>query len=333
MAAIQIHSKTTQNVNKLTELFIPGDRGVFLLAEAFKSDLWLKALDLQDCGITTTGANYLLDGLKFNAMMHVLDVRLNVKIDRDTLQKIMEQVMINSSGHSTDYEWMDLTQAAAISMNISAKPAKDPRGASPPSQEQITTAQQLQAAKRDMKKRRVTNTSFSKRNQFLASGSSVSKMKRCKSTGSVMFNKSVISNGSGGQADTHRQPGHHHYHHSGQEASQSGGGVPWRAAARANRYRVSTSCAFRKVGSSGSFRQEAGEEEEEYEEEEDEGNGEYDEVGNKENLAEEADGTGVEFVSDERMRLHRMGGKSHGKGSVGLQIVCSKVWVDYSGWI
>ena len=99
-----------------------GDRGVFLLAEAFKSDLWLKALDLQDCGITTQGANYLLDGLKFNAMMHVLDVRLNVKIDRDTLQKIMEQVMINSSGHSTDYEWMDLTQAAAISMNIAAKP-------------------------------------------------------------------------------------------------------------------------------------------------------------------------------------------------------------------
>ena len=98
-----------------------GDRGVFLLAEAFKSDLWLKALDLQDCGITTVGANYLLDGLKFNAMMHVLDVRLNVKIDRDTLQKIMEQVMINSSGHSTDYEWMDLTQAAAISMNIASK--------------------------------------------------------------------------------------------------------------------------------------------------------------------------------------------------------------------
>ena len=49
-------------------------------------------------------------------MMHVLDVRLNIDIDRDTLQKIMEQVMINSSGHSTDYEWMDLTQAAAISI-------------------------------------------------------------------------------------------------------------------------------------------------------------------------------------------------------------------------
>ena len=54
------------------------------------------------------GIYFFKDGLKFNAMMHVLDVRLNVDIDRDTLQKIMEQVMINSSGHSTDYEWMDL---------------------------------------------------------------------------------------------------------------------------------------------------------------------------------------------------------------------------------
>ena len=62
----------------------------------------LIALDLQDCGITTIGANHLLEGLKFNAMMHVLDVRLNPKIDRDTLQKIMEQVMINSSGKETE---------------------------------------------------------------------------------------------------------------------------------------------------------------------------------------------------------------------------------------
>ena len=59
-------------------------------------------MDLQDCGITTVGANHLLEGLKFNAMMHVLDVRLNPKIDRDTLQKIMEQVMINSSGKETE---------------------------------------------------------------------------------------------------------------------------------------------------------------------------------------------------------------------------------------
>jgi centrosomal protein CEP78 len=105
--------RITANANPLI-----GDLGVKELAEAFKSDLWLKALDLQNCGITTAGANYLLDGLKFNAMMHVLDVRLNVDIDRDTLQKIMEQVMINSSGNNTEYEWMDLNQTATAAVVI-----------------------------------------------------------------------------------------------------------------------------------------------------------------------------------------------------------------------
>lgn len=79
-----------------------GDKAAEHLAEAFKGDLWLKALDMQDCGITTEGATYLLSGLKFNAMLHVLDVRLNPKIDRDMLQKIMEQVMINSNGKDTE---------------------------------------------------------------------------------------------------------------------------------------------------------------------------------------------------------------------------------------
>jgi len=278
-----------------------------LLAEAFKSDLWLKALDLQDCGITTTGANYLLEGLKFNAMMHVLDVRLNVKIDRDTLQKIMEQVMINSSGHSTDYEWMDLTQAAAISMNISTKPTKEMKPTSPSKHEPTTTQQlqqqqqqqqQLQVTKREMKKRRVTNTSFSKRNQFMASGSSsVGKMKRCKSTGSVIFNKSVISNGSGGHTDNNRQTSHYHNHYKeSQTSGGGGGGVPWRTAARANRYRVSTSCA------------------DEYEEAEADGCDEYDVVVDKENLWDDVESGGVEFVSDERVRAHRVSGKNHGKG-------------------
>ncbi|CAF0863953.1 unnamed protein product [Brachionus calyciflorus] len=190
-----------------------GDQGVQYLADAFKSDLWLKALDLQDCGITTQGANHLLDGLKFNAMMHVLDVRLNVDIDRDTLQKIMEQVMINSSGNNTEYEWMPLTQQTNLTQstsNSSMTPKK-------------------------IKKRRNTNTSFTKKPQINSVSNSLSRMKRCKSTGSVICNKSP--------------------------------GIPWRTAARANRaHRVSGSCAYRKVAGLSSENYD-GEEEEDYDEE------------------------------------------------------------------
>lgn len=196
-----------------------GDHGVYLLSEAFKSDLWLKALDLQDCGITTTGANHLLDGLKFNAMMHVLDVRLNVDIDRDTLQKIMEQVMINSSGHSTDYEWMDLTQAAAVS-NIASK-----------SKEAVSN----QLNKIKIKKRRNTNASFSKKSQFVSVASTNTfRMKRCKSTGSVVLNKSP-------EVNQNRQS-----LHLAVDVVPTAG-IPWRTAARADRYRAGYSCSYRKV--------------------------------------------------------------------------------------
>ncbi len=176
-------------------------------------------------------------------MMHVLDVRLNVEIDRDTLQKIMEQVMINSSGHST-YEWMDLTQAAAVVSMNSQKSSKDTQ-----QQQQQQNAlssnmqqqQQQQQTKMRIKKRRNTNASFSKKNQFISSMNS-HRMKRCKSTGSVAIQKSPQANQ---QLANQRQS-----LHLGNTPTASG--IPWRTAARADRYRVSSSCAYRRVMPSSS---------------------------------------------------------------------------------
>jgi centrosomal protein CEP78 len=214
-----------------------GDKGVQYLADAFKSDLWLKALDLQDCGITTQGAKYLLDGLKFNAMMHVLDVRLNVNIDRDTLQKIMEQVMINSSGNNTDYEWMDLSQTAVASISTkSASSSQNNSNNSGSNKQQLANinVNQVQPIKKSTKKRRNTNISFNKRpiNQISSSINSLSKLKRCKSTGSVVFNKSPPTSDKKKSSIANQG---------------SGSGIPWRAAARAERYRVSSSCAYRNI--------------------------------------------------------------------------------------
>lgn len=212
--------RITINSNELI-----GDKGVQCLADAFKSDLWLKALDLQDCGITTQGANYLLDGLKFNAMMHVLDVRLNVGIDRDTLQKIMEQVMINSSGNNTEYEWLALTQQNNHK-STSLSPSNQKKN----------------------KKRRNTNISFTKKSQVNTVSNSFNKMKRCKSTGSVLCNKSPIASTSSGQ--------------------QPKPGVPWRTAARASRFRAPGSSAYRRaIGLSSSNNQCDEDNDDEYDEE------------------------------------------------------------------
>ncbi|WAR11247.1 CEP78-like protein, partial [Mya arenaria] len=79
-----------------------GDQGAALLAEALKDDLWLKALDMQGNGISSTGAKALLDVLKYNTTLVVLDVRRNPLIDRDLVHAIMEQLMINCNGQDTE---------------------------------------------------------------------------------------------------------------------------------------------------------------------------------------------------------------------------------------
>ena len=91
-----------------------------------------------------------------------------------------------------------------------------------------------------LKKRRTTNASFSKKAQFIQNGS-FNRIKRCKSTGSVICNKSpksATSDCSQNQQEKQQQR---------QSNSGGSGGIPWRTAARANRYRVSSSCAYRRV--------------------------------------------------------------------------------------
>jgi hypothetical protein len=227
-----------------------GDKGVEYLAEAFKSDLWLKALDLQYCGITNKGANYLLDGLKFNAMMHVLDVRVNSGIDRDIVQKIMEQVMINSNCNSTEYEWMKAIEINPASSSTLAAPST---ALNHQNHHSPKTSSRIGANGRDptlsggksnsaSKKRRNTNASFNKKPQFNTSINSL-KMKRCKSTGSVICNKSPAASGSNSRAS--QAAGQYHPHTSkNSNGSSNGGGVPWRAAARARNH---MNCAYRKL--------------------------------------------------------------------------------------
>nr|XP_026652426.1 centrosomal protein of 78 kDa isoform X3 [Zonotrichia albicollis] len=64
--------RITFNCNMLV-----GDRGASAFADCLGEDLWLKALDLQQCGISSEGARSLLDALQTNTTLVVLDVRKN----------------------------------------------------------------------------------------------------------------------------------------------------------------------------------------------------------------------------------------------------------------
>ena len=82
------------------------DHGARILADALKDDLWLKALDLQNCSISSDGAQILKESLSFNRSLWILDLRRNQQIVYDLLRSIIEQVMINAGGEHAEYPWI-----------------------------------------------------------------------------------------------------------------------------------------------------------------------------------------------------------------------------------
>ncbi|XP_028392433.1 centrosomal protein of 78 kDa-like [Dendronephthya gigantea] len=89
-----------------------GDRGVESLAEALKDDLWLKALDLQQCGISNRGALALQSLLRCNKSLAVLDLRINPLIERDLITSITQHVLVNAGRGETEYAWLGVQETS-----------------------------------------------------------------------------------------------------------------------------------------------------------------------------------------------------------------------------
>ncbi|NWX95905.1 CEP78 protein, partial [Nothoprocta ornata] len=93
--------RITFNCNMLV-----GDRGASAFAECLGEDLWLKALDLQQCGISSEGAKSLFDALQTNRTLVVLDIRKNPLIDHVLVKSIIEKVLMNGNGAHSEYKWL-----------------------------------------------------------------------------------------------------------------------------------------------------------------------------------------------------------------------------------
>ncbi|XP_060101982.1 centrosomal protein of 78 kDa [Heteronotia binoei] len=93
--------RITLNCNTLI-----GDQGATFLAGYLAEDLWLKALDLQQCGISNDGARSLLDALKTNTTLVVLDIRKNPLVDHALMKAVIEKVLVNANGANLEYKWL-----------------------------------------------------------------------------------------------------------------------------------------------------------------------------------------------------------------------------------
>ncbi|XP_071436760.1 centrosomal protein of 78 kDa [Pithys albifrons albifrons] len=93
--------RITLNCNLLV-----GDRGAIAFADCLGEDLWLKALDLQQCGISNEGARSLLDALQTNTTIVVLDIRKNPLIGHGLMKTIIERVLKNGNSANSEYKWL-----------------------------------------------------------------------------------------------------------------------------------------------------------------------------------------------------------------------------------
>ncbi|XP_022087058.1 centrosomal protein of 78 kDa-like [Acanthaster planci] len=111
--------RITLNQNPLVN-----DDGAVAFAEVLKDDLWLKALDMQHCGISNLGAKALLDSLHQNSSIVVLDIRKNHLVDRDVLKAVMKQVLINAGGEENEYKWLRVTSSREHGPHGGSKPRR-----------------------------------------------------------------------------------------------------------------------------------------------------------------------------------------------------------------
>uniref|UniRef100_A0A8C3R5V1 Centrosomal protein of 78 kDa n=1 Tax=Cyanoderma ruficeps TaxID=181631 RepID=A0A8C3R5V1_9PASS len=93
--------RITLNCNVLV-----GDRGASAFADCLGEDLWLKALDLQQCGISNEGARSLLDALQTNTTLVVLDIRKNPLIDHVLMKNIIARVLKNGNSADSEFKWL-----------------------------------------------------------------------------------------------------------------------------------------------------------------------------------------------------------------------------------
>lgn len=93
--------RITLNCNTLI-----GDQGASAFAASLSEDLWLRALDLQQCGLTSEGAKALLEALETNRTLVVLDIRKNPLIDHSMMKAVIKKVLQNGRSADSEYQWV-----------------------------------------------------------------------------------------------------------------------------------------------------------------------------------------------------------------------------------
>ncbi|XP_028173729.1 uncharacterized protein LOC114362496 [Ostrinia furnacalis] len=90
------------------------DLGAAKLFEVLADDLWIKAVDVQNCGLTEQSAATALHMMQSNTTMVILDIRHNADICMESLSKLRAALRENERGAGGQYSWLGNVSGCSI---------------------------------------------------------------------------------------------------------------------------------------------------------------------------------------------------------------------------
>ncbi|CAH1635390.1 unnamed protein product [Spodoptera littoralis] len=83
-----------------------GDVGVCKLLDVLADDLWIKALDVQNCGISENTSAAIQQMMTSNKTLVVLDIRNNPDVTSESLSKVRSVLRDNERGMEGKFSWL-----------------------------------------------------------------------------------------------------------------------------------------------------------------------------------------------------------------------------------
>ncbi|KAL0839903.1 hypothetical protein ABMA28_016522 [Loxostege sticticalis] len=91
-----------------------GDVGAGKLFDVLADDLWIKAVDVQNCGLTEQSAATALKMMSSNTTVVILDIRHNVDICMESLTKLRAALRENERGVGGQYSWLGNVSGCSV---------------------------------------------------------------------------------------------------------------------------------------------------------------------------------------------------------------------------
>lgn len=94
-----------------------GDKGIQTLVSEARSDIWLRAVDLQNTGLTDVGGRHLVHLVRNNPNLSVVDARNNPGMSNNCASKIMAILAVNNADKTdgSKYKWLQCQAAGGDS--------------------------------------------------------------------------------------------------------------------------------------------------------------------------------------------------------------------------